>query len=179
MSEVQIALEARPDITELAEFARATFLVANQHEIEEADLLDHLNSAMSDEQFARMALEDEFYMARVGGGLVGFGQLGQVSETYEAYVPEFDGNDAELRRLYVSADQQNLGIGSRLIRAVFSSEFLLDRNQLFITTWETNRGARRLYERFGFNKVGEMPDYNSHGELDGYEQVLVRPIKDL
>lgn len=179
MSDVKIALEAAPNIAELASFARETYRVANLHEIEEPDLSDHLTSAMSDKQFARMAKKDEFYMARENGELIGFAQLGQISTTYEAYMPGFDLNDAELRRLYVSADHQNLGIGSQLIRAVFASEYLLDRNQLCITTWETNLGARRLYERFGFNKVGEMPDYNSQGELDGYEQILLRPIKGL
>ena len=67
-----------------------------------------------------------------------------------------------IENLYVLPAEQNKGYGSRLL------EFAIGQCSAAPTLWvlNTNRGARRLYERRGFRPTGQIV---RHGE-DVYEQ---------
>ena len=47
---------------------------------------------------------------------------------------------------------------------------------VYLTTWESNTAAQELYRRFGFAKAGEIPEYDEHGRLNGYEHILVKSL---
>lgn len=61
---------------------------------------------------------------------------------------------AELRRLYVDTAAHGRGIGSKLIAAVEAQARAEGFRQLWLTVWEENRSAQRLYLRLGYEKVG-------------------------
>ncbi|KAI1338670.1 acyl-CoA N-acyltransferase [Xylariaceae sp. FL0016] len=63
---------------------------------------------------------------------------------------------AELRRLYVDAEAHGRGIGKKLIAAVEAQAREEGFGQLWLTVWEENLGAQRLYERLGYKQVGTM-----------------------
>ncbi len=172
---VKIIEAQRGDLFELAAFARETYSAAFGAELGASALQKHLNSQMSDEHFAQMVEVDKFYLARRGDGLVGFAQMGLVDPTYADYLDEFDATGAELRRLYVRRDLQSRGIGSDLIRQVLCDPLALAASVIYLTTWETNLGAQKLYAKHNFIKLGQVAEYNEGGALTGYEHIMARP----
>ena len=54
------------------------------------------------------------------------------------------------------------------------------RKHVYITTWESNFGAQKLYRRFGFTEIGKIPEYASALEAamgpDGPQQ-LARDVE--
>jgi ribosomal protein S18 acetylase RimI-like enzyme len=156
----------------IAEFARRTFQIANGHEMDDDALSRHLNDLMSDELFVQMFDIDTFYLASASNQLLGYAQLGPVDLKYASHVPDFDDSAFELRRLYVDPTSQGGGIGSDLILRIIADPRSKACSTLYITTWESNLGAQRLYERSGFRKVAEMPDFSIEGNLEGYEHIL-------
>ena len=174
MVDVEIDLAQPSMLVELAAFARATYAHAFGHEIGQVMLEQHLVDNMSNEQFEQMMCGDAFYLARAEGRLVGFAQLGEVSLSYRPYLLALDDKDWELRRLYVHADVQSMGIGSRLIGRVLSEPDIMASSNLYLTTWETNHGAQKLYQKHGFEKVGQIPEYDERGNLNGYEHIMRR-----
>lgn len=69
--------------------------------------------------------------------------------------PDVQPGDGELKRLYVLADAQGGGWGGKLLDTALS---WLERDgprTLWIGVWSENLGAQRLYQRMGFEKVGE------------------------
>ncbi len=162
------------DITELAKFARRTYQEAYQHEIEEPDLSEYLANEMSDQQFQEMFCVDQFFLVKLNSKIIGFAQFGPVKVEYGKFVSSFDPKGFELKRLYVDPGHQNLKLGTRLIDIVFNQPVLKTFEVLYITTWETNHGAKRLYKRVGFEEIGQIPDYDHKGKLLGYEIVLAK-----
>ena len=45
---------------------------------------------------------------------------------------------------------------------------------VYVTTWESNHGAQKLYKKYGFERVGKIPEYGSDGSLVGYEHIMLR-----
>ncbi|MEM8858460.1 MAG: GNAT family N-acetyltransferase, partial [Chloroflexota bacterium] len=139
-------------------------------------LQDHLAQNLSDGRFSEMAQVDTFYVAYMEEKLVGFVQIGAVEEGYKNFVTAFNSKAAEIRRLYVAKENQNHGIGSALLLRALNDPTVNQSRRVYITTWETNHGALRLYQRHEFVKVGEIPEYGPDGNLNGYEYVLVGSI---
>ena len=162
------------NLSELAEFARSTYSTAFGKEMGLAALNQHLTDKMTDEHFKEMHLADVFYLVRENGELVGFAQVGIVDKTYEKHVADFDPSGRELRRLYVKTEWQSQGIGSELIAKALGDLEMTGIKNAYVTTWETNFGAQRLYRKHGFDKIGEIPEYCGEGKLNGYEYIMVR-----
>ncbi len=171
-----IILANAGDMLEVAQFARQTYTQAYAGDMTGAQLNDHLTHAMSDAEFQIMQQRDVFCLAQQGGELIGFSQIGVVSASYALHLDELDPNSGELRRLYVSAAHQRQGIGSALIHESMRNLTEQQFPRVYVTTWETNQGALRLYQRHGFTKVGQIPEFDRAGTLTGHEQVLVRQI---
>lgn len=161
-------------IKELAAFARSTYATAFGEEIGDDKLQKHLIDSMSDQRFKQMMTADTFYLARSGAALVGFAQTGDVDRAYGKYLSEFDHHGAELRRLYVLPDQQSKGIGSALIERVLQDSAVTTTCSLYLTTWESNCGAQKLYRKHNFKNVGKIPEYGGDGKLNGHEHIMLR-----
>ncbi|KAI1083355.1 acyl-CoA N-acyltransferase [Whalleya microplaca] len=88
------------------------------------------------------------------GIILGFVQL--VRSSTEVCIPGEPASHAELRRLYVDITAQGRGIGSKLIAAVENNARAEGFKMLWLTVWEDNRDAKRLYETLHFGRVGEV-----------------------
>ena len=169
---------SKDDLPELAVFARRTFREAYVEDMGAERIDHHLHIAMNNERFAEMFSADTFLIARQDDALSGFAQIGVVDGSYGKHLADFDHDGFELRRLYVDQRQQNLGLGSKLIQQVLQEPVLEDVRSLYLTTWEGNHGAQRLYKRFGFQQVGGIPEYDESGALEGHELVMLKSLID-
>jgi ribosomal protein S18 acetylase RimI-like enzyme len=164
------------DFLELASFARSTYEVAFGGDVKEVQLRAHLEARMSDTNFAEMMESDVFHIAVDNEALVGFAQIGIVDPTYEKHLQSFDPRDSEIRRLYVLESHQGQGIGSSLVERTLQDPMVAQTHAVYLTTWETNYGAQKLYRNHGFTKVAKIPEYGADGTIDGYEHIMVRSL---
>lgn len=63
-----------------------------------------------------------------------------------------------LRWLAVRQDMTGSGVGLALLKAA-EQESIAYRSELFLLAADFNTGAHRFYERSGYTRVGEIPDY--------------------
>lgn len=71
-------------------------------------------------------------------------------------------SSALISLLCVKEEYRGMGIGRRLIEEVEKEVFARDKN-LFLFVSSFNEGAIRLYERLGFQRCGEVTNYNFNG----------------
>ena len=167
--------EANPDDSEfLSALAVQTYTEAFGHSMSVSDLAAYLKINLSPERFREVLREDVFLLARVRGKTVGFVQFGdaQIDDG------DLDGTkvrpgDKEVRRLYVSTVFQNRGLGTSLMNAALNDSRIAGTT-VFLDVWEDNVGARRLYERYGFERVGERAFRAASGEVMGVDFIMVR-----
>ena len=168
------SIATQDDLLDVAAFARSTYATAFGNDLGEARLREHLNAAMSDARFAEMMGADVFHLAVHGDDLVGFAQVGAVDQAYRDRVAAFDERDGEIRRLYVLAGYQGEGIGSALLGRTLQHPMVAGAGGVYLTTWEANHGAQKLYRRHGFTQVGAIPEYGADGRLEGHEIIMRR-----
>jgi len=110
---------------------------------------------------------DEVLIARVGDEVVGVA------------VFRIDGRlpvPAYLHNLAVKPEWRSRGVGSRLLRAVEERAFASGPN-LFLYCTKDNHGARRFYEREGYQVVGEVPDLLLAGITEVLYRKTIGPIR--
>jgi ribosomal protein S18 acetylase RimI-like enzyme len=81
-----------------------------------------------------------------------------------------------VRSVAVAPDAQRRGIGARLMDAAEGA--ILGRGPnvfLFVSTWNT--GAQRFYERRGYRRIGEVPDYVRRGLTEVLYRKTLGPIQ--
>jgi ribosomal protein S18 acetylase RimI-like enzyme len=109
-----------------------------------------------------------FYVAEVAQQVVGFGHFLKRYHPSQAR--------AELVRLYVLPDYQNLGIGTDILTTGFAALATARIQQCFVSVQASNELARRFYERHGFRF------HRSHGQFLGTQIVTlveyIRPITE-
>lgn len=90
----------------------------------------------------------------LGPGLVGYA------------VVWLGGGEAELGDLAVDEGARRRGVGAALVKAALEAAADRGASAVFLEVRESNRAARRLYERAGFERVGTRKRY------------YVRPVED-
>jgi [ribosomal protein S18]-alanine N-acetyltransferase len=97
----------------------------------------------------------EVYVAEDEAGIAGFLILCMVG-AFVGYI----------QTVLVAPDRQGKGIGSKLVAFAEDRIFTQSPNA-FLCVSSFNPGARRLYERLGYQYVGELTDYvvRGHSEL--------------
>lgn len=94
---------------------------------------------------AEQYLRHEFLVACYDGAIAGFIVARKTAP-----------DEREILNIAVLGEYRGLGIGEALLRElVFSGE----TGDVFLEVRESNHGARRLYERVGFEEVGRRPGY--------------------
>ena len=102
--------------------------------------------------------EREVYVALVGDELVGFTIL-HMKGAFVGYI----------QSVAVWPDWRKQGIGSRML--AFAEERIFGETpNAFICASSFNAGAQRLYQRLGYEVVGELKDW----VLTGYTEILMR-----
>ncbi len=165
------------DADSLSALATRTYSEAFGHSLRASDLSAHLRNNLSPERVRKMIGEDTLLLAYEEHRLIGFVQLGDARIGDESTGPlRIQPGDKEVRRLYVLAEFQNLGVGTRLMDAALADRRLISAN-VYLSVWEDNGGARRFYERYGFARVGEQAFQVESGEETGVDFIMVRPPK--
>ena len=154
------------DLDAVAALAVETFVEAFGATLQATDLEAHLAGPLGRSEMARAMREDAFLLAEVEGHLAGFAQFGAAHGRA--------GGDQALRRLYVRAGLQDRGIGGALLRAALASPAMRRARRIWLDVWEHNHGARRLYERHGFEVVDRFRLNLASGPADSLELVMLR-----
>jgi len=111
-----------------------------------------------------------YLVAEVGGKVVGSCTIGRVGPTASAE----DGHVAELGIL-VAQEMRGKGVGSALLeRALTEARGKFEI--VFLSVFSFNRGAQRLYERFGFSLCGHLPRVVKRGDQYLDEERMVRDL---
>ena len=108
------------------------------------------------------------WLAERDGVAIGYALAGPSDLPHPDVTPDC----GELKRIYILPKAQGSGLGSRLMDEAMAWLLRDGPRRLWIGVWSGNRGARRLYERMGFTKVGEY--YFSVGEARDREFIMRR-----
>lgn len=74
-----------------------------------------------------------------------------------------------IQLICVSGGHRGIGIGSKLLS--FAEERIAsDSNNVFLMVSSFNENAKRLYERSGYQSIGELKDFVA----EGYSEILMR-----
>ncbi len=175
-TDVQLREARLGDAEALSALAQETYAAAFGHTMRTEALVAHLELNLSRKRIRAMLREDTFLLAVSGQDLFGFVQFGDVTLDKDLFAAPtlVQPSDAQIRRLYVLASQQNLGLGTQLMAAALGHPRLEGSPTVYLDVWGKNHGAQRFYERYGFKKVGEVPFYLASGERTGYDDILAR-----
>lgn len=100
----------------------------------------------------------EVYVALAGDEIAGFIIL-NMTGPFVGYI----------QSICVAPNQRGLGVGSQLVAFAEARIFKVTPN-VFICVSSFNQNARRLYERLGYEFIGELRDYL----VRGYSELLLR-----
>jgi ribosomal protein S18 acetylase RimI-like enzyme len=142
---------ARPgDVPALSDLARRTWSDAFGDGVRPEDEEAELEEGRSQAYFAQALNERTILVAEADGVLLGYVQFGEVG------IPEVDvrPGDQALQRLYVETSLQGRGLGRKLMDAALRHPRLAGAGRIFLQVWDRNERAVRLYESFGFHRLG-------------------------
>lgn len=123
--------------------------------------LEKTRKSLAHPEKATWLLEDD-------GEAVGYALAGPCDLPHDDVKP----GDGELKRIYVLKEHQGGGKGSMLLNTALEWLEKDGPRPLWIGVWSENFGAQRLYERMGFEKVGEY--FFPVGEVQDLEFILRR-----
>ena len=87
------------------------------------------------------------------------------------------GSEPLLEFLCTEQSERNSGIGSALI--VFAEDRLFpDADNIYLFVSDINPNAARLYERFGYRRIGVLPDFNLVGQTEYLYRKTRRPRQE-
>jgi ribosomal protein S18 acetylase RimI-like enzyme len=158
----------QPDLQQVADIARITWDVTYNETIAAENRREFLEQSYTVENLANAidAPGHWFYVVELDSEIVGFGHFLKRYHPTQAR--------AELVRLYVLPQYQNLLIGKTILNTGFDAMARAGIQQCFVSVQSSNASARRFYERNGFSFRG------SHGQFLGTQIVVlaeyVRPI---
>jgi diamine N-acetyltransferase len=138
------------DVPALSALAKRTWSDAFRDGISSDDEAAELEETRSETYFANALRQKTILVAEEDGALLGYVQFGGVA------IPEAQAQpgDQGLQRLYVETALQGRGLGRRLMEAALQHPRLEEAKRIFVQVWDKNERAVRLYESFGFQKVG-------------------------
>ena len=138
------------DVPALADLAKRTWSDAFGSSVSPEDEAAELERKRSVTYFDDALQRDTILVAASDDALLGYVQFGDVN------IPGVDvrPGDQELHRLYVESAMQGRGLGRRLMSAALEHPRLATAPRIYLTVWEQNVRALRLYATFGFRKAG-------------------------
>lgn len=107
------------------------------------------------------AANRETYLAREGSARLGFLIL-NMQGAFVGYV----------QTICVAPEARGRGVGTRLL-AFAEERIFRESPNVFMCVSSFNAGARRLYERLGYERVGELRDYIA----SGHSEILLRKTR--
>ncbi|HEX3082720.1 MAG TPA: N-acetyltransferase [Candidatus Saccharimonadia bacterium] len=156
------------ELAALADVAANSFADAFGDGFDAETLQDILANTRSKNYFEEALDHDDVLVETGSGGILGYVQFGDADP---GEVPAGPG-DQHLRRLYVATDSHGQGIGRRLLEAALAHPRLAEAPHIYLTVWEKNVRALRLYESVGFRRSGTVPIDLGGGKTD--EELVMR-----
>jgi ribosomal protein S18 acetylase RimI-like enzyme len=141
------------DAPAVAAIGAATFAETFAHLYPPEDLQHFLSTAHCLEA-ATADLSDPakaIWVVEADGRTIGYALAGPCDLPHPDVTPAC----GELKRIYVEKASQGGGLGVRLMEETLA---WLERDgprRLWIGVWSQNLGAQKLYQRYGFEKIGE------------------------
>lgn len=135
------------------------------------DLANYLAETYTEESYAEEISNPacRIYLAEEEGALLGYVLAGPAHLPH----PDLKEADGEIRRLYVRSNRQGQGLGSQLLEKALSWLLKDDPQRvLWLGVWSENYGAQRLYQRYGFQRVGDY--YFRVGQTRDFEFIFRR-----
>jgi ribosomal protein S18 acetylase RimI-like enzyme len=149
------------DLPRLSQLARRTWSDAFGDSVTPDDAALELEKSRSETYFAAAMREQTILVAEGDDALLGYVQFGDVDIPDVAVRPGVQA----LHRLYVDAGCQGRGLGRRLMLAALQHPRLAAADRIYLTVWERNERALRLYESMGFRVVGTTTFTIGSGEI--------------
>jgi diamine N-acetyltransferase len=134
----------------LSALAKRTWSDAFGDGVSREDEAAELEEGRSETYFANALSDTTILVSEKDGVLVGYVQFGDV----DIGEVEVQSGDQGLRRLYVERTLQGRGLGRTLMEAALEHPRLAEARRIFLQVWEENERAVRLYESFGFERIG-------------------------
>jgi ribosomal protein S18 acetylase RimI-like enzyme len=150
VDDVMIRPALSRDVPALADLATRTWSDAFGDGVSRDDEAAEFAERRSEGYFARALATRTILVAEADCVLVGYVQFGAV----DIREVEVRLGDQELQRLYVETASQGRGLGRRLIEAALRHPQLVQAKRIVLQVWEKNERAVRLYESFGFQRIG-------------------------
>lgn len=159
------------DAAALAELGNATFVEAFGHLYAPEDLREFLSKAHSAQMYERLLRDPEVAIwLAIPAGAAPIAYV--VAGLCKLPAPDLEPRAGEIRRLYVRTTEQSGGVGTRLLRVALDWLEASGFGPLYVGVWSANFGAQRLYERYGFEKIGEYEFFV--GKQRDHEFILKR-----
>ncbi len=135
------------------------------------DLAQFVAQSYAPEVFAAKFADpaQALWLAFADGEPIGYANAGPCRLPH----PDVQPHHGELYRLYLSQDQQGLGLGRRLMETALPWLMRAYPGPLWLGVWSGNLKAQAFYARYGFEKVGEYEF--PVGATRDHEFILRRP----
>jgi diamine N-acetyltransferase len=161
MDAVTIRPAKLSDVPALADLARRTWSDAFGDSVSPEDEAVELETTRSEAYFSDALQNKTILVAEGDDALLGYVQFGDVD------IPDVEvrPGDQGLQRIYVETASQGRGLGRKLMRAALGHPRLADAKRIYLSVWDRNERAIRLYESLGFRKFGTTTITIGSGEV--------------
>jgi ribosomal protein S18 acetylase RimI-like enzyme len=142
------------DVPTLARLAAHTFVETFGHLYRPQDLQAFLATSRSEARYARMLTDPRIamWLAKLpDAGAIGYAIAGPCKLPVENLEPQA----GEIMELYIRSEYHGRQLGTRLLETAIEWLETESFAPLYVGVWSENFGAQRLYQRYGFRKVGE------------------------
>ena len=79
-------------------------------------------------------------------------------------------NTVEIQRIYILEKMKGKSVGDALMKKCFEEAKKKNYESVWLGVWEENRSAQKFYQKYGFEKVGELTF--PYGDVIGTNYVL-------
>lgn len=159
----------KSDLQELSKLATDTYTDSFAHLYTPEELIKQIEEYRSVEYFESVYNVYVILVAVIGEELVGYVQFGNVKSPF----PDAGPGDRELGRLYVKSSHQNQGIGTGLVDSALAHPTMKQAANIYLDVWSGNKKAQKLYKRYSFRVIGELPYYRD-GRFVSNDLIMVR-----
>ena len=141
-----IARAAPADIGELAAVAAQTFPLACPPSVSAENIASFVAANLSAERFAEYLTDPRrtILAARLDGRIIGYAML----------IRDEDSADAELSKVYLSADQHGSGAAAALMEHALADATESGARRVWLGVNQKNQRAQRFYSKHGFTVDG-------------------------
>ncbi len=151
---MKIAIGSAQDATRIAEFGRQSFVDAFGEMNSPQHLQEYVDVAFGVDAVQREILDPDaqfFLVQSDDDQLIGYMKL-CANRPIDCIA---DSSPFQIERIYVDQNTQSQGVGGRLMKHAIAAAENKGARTIWLSVWNINADARRFYERYGFDVVGE------------------------